>query len=225
MLSFTIRTSTASIATAGDITTSRWVKRRHYNPYSGQEIVQEFQIFFYKSLYCRAKTAAVVSPSTLNLANAVVGTSKTLASQLNTNSGELVTTANDASHCNYSTSCQIFDSSSQSWVALGSWTKGGITCDSTGAWTVNIPTTNTNYNPSTTLTMRVVYSITDSQVPVWQTPSRQVISQFNLTIESNCASSIVTHTNFADITYYVGVGSVATTYSPVFSGANNAVCP
>ena len=111
VLSFTIQTSAANIATAGDITASRWVKRRHYNPHSGQEIIQEIQVFFYKSLYCRAKTAALVSPSTLNLANAVVGTSKTISAQLDTNSGELVTTANDASHCNYSATCQIFDTS------------------------------------------------------------------------------------------------------------------
>lgn len=78
--------------------------------------------------------------------------------------------------------------------------------------TVNIPTSNTNYNPSTTLTMRVVYEITDSQVPLWQTPSRQVISQFKLTIVSHCAASVVTHANFPDVTYYVGLGSVATTF-------------
>ena len=39
VLSFTIQTSTASIATAGDNTASRWVKRRHYNPYTGEELV------------------------------------------------------------------------------------------------------------------------------------------------------------------------------------------
>lgn len=110
-LAFSIQTNVASIATPGDSIASRWVKRRHYNPYSGQEIVQEMQIFFVKSLFCYQKTAALVSPSTLNLANAIVGTSKTILSQFDTNTGVLVTTANDATHCNYSAVCQIFDAS------------------------------------------------------------------------------------------------------------------
>lgn len=79
-LAFTIQTSSVSIATAGDHTASRWVMRRHYNPYSGQEIVQEFEIYFVKSLFCMTKTAALVTTSTLNLSDAVVGTSKTILS-------------------------------------------------------------------------------------------------------------------------------------------------
>ena len=51
-----------------------------------------------------------------------------------------------------------------------------------------------------------------------------MISQFNLTIDNNCATSAVTHTSFPDITYYVGAGSVATTFSPAFSGPDNSVC-
>ena len=104
-LAFTIQTSSVTIATPGDHTASRWVKRRHYNPYSGQEIVQEFEIFFVKSLFCRAKTAALLSPSTLNLADAVVGTSKTLLSQLNTNSGQYITGANTSSNCQFTAAC------------------------------------------------------------------------------------------------------------------------
>ena len=73
-----------------------------------------------------------------------------------------MTTANTASACNYSATCQIFDASTQTWVLPTAWTKGGITCDATGEWTVNVLTTNTAYNPSTTITMRVVYEITDS---------------------------------------------------------------
>jgi len=176
-LAFSVLTNLpATIATDGDSIASRWVKRRHYNPYSGQEIVQELQIFFVKSTFCYTKTAALVSPSTLNLADAIVGTSKTIPAQLDTNSGMFVTTANDATHCNYSAACQIFDSSTQTWIAVASWTKGGISCDATGQWIVNVPTTNSNYNPSTILTMRVVYSITDSQMPLTSSPSRQVTS-------------------------------------------------
>lgn len=33
-LAFPILTSSVSIATPGDYTASRWVRRRHYNPYS-----------------------------------------------------------------------------------------------------------------------------------------------------------------------------------------------
>lgn len=93
-----------------------------------------------------------------------------------------VTTANSGSACKYTATCSVFDSSTQSWIGVSSWSKGGISCDTAGIWTVNIPTTNTNYNPSYTATMRVIYEITDSQVALSLTPSRQVISQFNLNI-------------------------------------------
>jgi hypothetical protein len=53
---------------------------------------------------------------------------------------------------------------------------GGISCDATGMFTVNVLTTNTNYNPNFTITMRVIYDITDSQVALALTPSRQVVS-------------------------------------------------
>lgn len=49
-VSFDGKTSSATIATPGDETASRWVKLRHYNPYSGQKIVKLIQIFFNKSL-------------------------------------------------------------------------------------------------------------------------------------------------------------------------------
>jgi len=104
-LSITIQTSTVSIATPGDSTASRWVKRKHINPYSGQEIVQEFEIFFVVSTYCRTKTAALVSPSTLVLTDAVVGTSTTLLSQFYTNSGEFITGASTASNCQFTAAC------------------------------------------------------------------------------------------------------------------------
>jgi len=161
-LAFDILTSSADIATPGDKIASRWVKRRHYNAYSGQEIVQEFQIYFVKSLYCKAKTASLVTPSTLDLSDAIVGTSKTILSQLDTNSDELVLTGNDSSHCQYTAACQIFDSITQRWIDLADWIEDGISCDNTGEWTVNIATSNNNYNPSTTLVMRVIYEILDS---------------------------------------------------------------
>ena len=62
-------------------------------------------------------------------------------------------------------------------------------------------------------------------MPLWSSPSRQVISQFNLKIVSNCAASIVTHGDFSNIIYYVGPNAQALTFSPAFTGANNAVCP
>jgi hypothetical protein len=43
-LSFDIKTLSADIATPGDVIASRWVKRVHTNPFSGQSIEQEFQI-------------------------------------------------------------------------------------------------------------------------------------------------------------------------------------
>jgi len=73
--------------------------------------------------------------------------------------------------------------------------------------------------------MRVVYEIVDSQVALWETPSRQVISQFNLKIVSNCGASVVSHGNFPDITYYVGTASQALTYTPAYTGADNTACP
>lgn len=51
-----------------------------------------------------------------------------------------------------------------------------------------------------------------------------MVSQFNLKVVNQCESSIVTHSNFPDITYYAGSASTATTYSPVFTGADNTVC-
>jgi len=62
-------------------------------------------------------------------------------------------------------------------------------------------------------------------VPLWDSPSRQVISQFNLRLITNCSAQIVTHANFPHITYYVGTAAQAITYSPVFSGADNSLCP
>jgi hypothetical protein len=74
--------------------------------------------------------------------------------------------------------------------------------------------------------MRVVYEITDSQQPLWQTPNRQVVSQFMLTIVSSCdGSKTVSHADFADIVYYVGADSAELTFSPTFSGVDNTDCP
>lgn len=151
-LALTIQTAAASIATPGDSIASRWIKRVHFNPYSNEYITQEFQIFFVKSVYCKAKTASLIGASTLVLTDYVVGAgARTEPAQFNTNSGEFVTTANDASHCKYTATCGVWDISTQAWVLPGSWSKGGITCDTAGVFTVNIPTTNTNYNPNFTV--------------------------------------------------------------------------
>jgi hypothetical protein len=71
-LAFSIKTTTASIATSGDTIASRWVQRTHYNPYSKETIKQEFQIFFVKSKFCMAKTASLIA-SSLDLTDYVVG--------------------------------------------------------------------------------------------------------------------------------------------------------
>jgi len=39
VLSFNIKTTSVAIATVGDLTASRWVKRRHFNPYTSEEKV------------------------------------------------------------------------------------------------------------------------------------------------------------------------------------------
>ena len=102
-MAFSIKTSSAAIATPGDTMASRWVKRRTYNGYSGQEIVQEFQIFFVKSTFCRDKTATIDSAiditTPLSSGYTVGSGGKVIPSQLELLSNVLRTSADDASHC------------------------------------------------------------------------------------------------------------------------------
>jgi hypothetical protein len=96
---------------------------------------------------------SLLTTSTLDLTDYIVGSgARTEPSQLN-NSGSVFTTgANSASQCQYTATCGIWDESNQKFVTPGSWSKGGITCDTTGVFTINIPDTNTNYNPSFSVT-------------------------------------------------------------------------
>ena len=129
------------------------------------------------STFCYQKTPTFGTRATIP--TVVVGTSSTIAAELNTTG--LVLTSSTASACKYTAKCYIFTATTQDWdefttTALPAYP--GITCATTGAITLNIPNTTTDYDPSKVLTMKVVYEIVDSQVPLYATPSRQTTSSF-----------------------------------------------
>jgi hypothetical protein len=79
-------------------------------------------------------TASLLVASTLDLTQVVVGTTRVEPAQLDTSVFGLTTGATSTltSNCHFDATCQIFDSTTQTWIAAASWPLGGISCSSAG---------------------------------------------------------------------------------------------
>jgi len=171
---------------------------------------------------------SLLTTPTLVLTDYVVGSgARTEPAQLDNTGSVFTTGANTSTTCQYTATCGIWDESTQKYVSPASWSKGGITCDSTGIFTINIPDTNTDYNPSFVVKFQVIYEIVDSKVDLDLSPTRRVISQFSVTVLNKSNSCVVTHGAFPDINYIVGSASTTKNYTPGFSlGASTlTTCP
>lgn len=181
--------------------------------YSGSSLEDLFTIYWLEAT-CRTNTLSLQS-SDVTSQTAVVGTSMTIISKLSTTA------------CPYTAACQIFDTDKAAWVDAATY-NSGITCSATGAWTVNIANTSTAFDPSKVLLAQVIYISTQSIVLTTSDPSRQVIDQFYLTIQSKCLATIISFTDFADITHQLTSGTNSVNYSGpgfTFTGSDNTVCP
>lgn len=93
----------------------------------------------------------------------------------------------------------------------------GLYCQDDGTIEVDIdPYTDFEYWDFVTyLQLRVVYDIPDSQVPLWESPSRQAIYETALTVFNPWnPNNSTSRYSMPDITYYVGYSSESEYYCP-----------